>query len=116
MFAISKRRSMASNKPIKPGMKSSIRLYYNLGSNTTNVITHSSSIKKTSIRLYTLVYFDDILIIGTYPQLVHDLISKLHHKFALKKLGKPNYFLGIEVHEQKGGFILLTQTKYTYTC
>lgn len=58
------------------------------------------------------MYVDDIFVTGTSPQLVHNLISKPHHKFSLKKLGKPNYFLGIEVHEQQGGDILLSQTNY----
>lgn len=58
------------------------------------------------------MYVDDILITCRSPQLVDNLISKLRHKFALKKLGEANYFLGFEVHAQQGGVILLTQTKY----
>lgn len=40
------------------------------------------------------------------------MISKLHNKSALKKLGKPKFFLGIEVHDQPYGAIVLTQTNY----
>lgn len=58
------------------------------------------------------MYIDDILITCTSYTLVHDLISKLHHKFSIKKLGNPNYFLGIEVHEQHSGAIMLTHTTY----
>lgn len=46
-----------------------------------------------------------------FSQMVHDLISKLK-KFALKKLGKPQLFLGIKVHEQDEGALILTQSKY----
>lgn len=62
--------------------------------------------------MYALVYVDDILITGYNSVLAHDLINKLHFKFALKKLGKPSYFLGIEVQYYKDGSLLLTQSKY----
>lgn len=58
------------------------------------------------------MYVDDILIIGSSPTILHNLISKLHDKFALKKLCMPQYFLGIEVHYQENGLMVLTQTKY----
>ncbi|XP_058785002.1 uncharacterized mitochondrial protein AtMg00810-like [Vicia villosa] len=64
------------------------------------------------ISLHALVYVDDILIIGSSSAHIHELIIKLHHKFALKKLGRPSYFLGIEVKFQSNGSLLLTQTKY----
>lgn len=64
------------------------------------------------INLYTLVYVDDMLITWTSSKLVHDLISILHQQFSLKKLGKPKYFLDLEVYEQKKCVIILTQTKY----
>ncbi|CAI8590906.1 unnamed protein product [Vicia faba] len=44
--------------------------------------------------------------------MVHDLTSKLHNMFALKKLGRPSYFLGIEVKFCSNGSLLLTQSKY----
>lgn len=55
---------------------------------------------------------DDILKTGSSLTLIHDLITKLHDKFSLKKLGIPQYFLGLEVHYQQNGSLLLTQTKY----
>lgn len=67
-----------------------------------------------SITLYALVYVDVILVTRTSSKLVHALISKLHLQFALKKLGKPKYFLGLEVHEKSGGAIILTQRKYIW--
>lgn len=65
-----------------------------------------------NIELYALIYVDDILIIGSSFKLIHALIHKLHDKFALKRLGTPQYFLGIEVHHQANDTLLLTQTKY----
>lgn len=68
--------------------------------------------KHQGVTLYALVYVNDMLITGTSPILIHDLITKLHAKFSLKKLDIPKYFLGIEVHYHKNGSILLTQSKY----
>jgi histone deacetylase 1/2 len=64
------------------------------------------------ITLYVLVYVDDILLTGSSSTLLHDLICKLNSKFALKHMGKPDYFLGIEVKYLSNGSILLTQSKY----
>lgn len=48
--------------------------------------------------MFALVYVDDILITGSSP--------------ALKHLGKPDYFLGLEVKYLPNGSVLLNQTKY----
>lgn len=61
---------------------------------------------------YVLIYVDDILITGSAPHLISDLIHKLNMKFALKQLGQIDYFLGIEVHHLPSGALLLNQTKY----
>jgi uncharacterized membrane protein len=61
-----------------------------------------------------IVYVDDILITGKSSSLVTDLIQKLDTQFALKNLGKLNYFLGIEVNYLSNGSILLNQTKYVH--
>lgn len=56
--------------------------------------------KHQGIKLYDIAYDDDIFIIGN----LFDLITKLHDKFTLKKLGKSEYFLGIEVKYQPNYF------------
>ncbi|GAU19342.1 hypothetical protein TSUD_336290 [Trifolium subterraneum] len=61
---------------------------------------------------YVLIYVDDILITGSAPHVIQDLIHKLNVHFALKQLGQLDYFLGIEVHSLSTGALLLTQTKY----
>lgn len=44
--------------------------------------------------------------------MVHKLIDFLHAKFALKKLGHPEYFLGIEIKQLSTGCFLLRHSKY----
>lgn len=60
------------------------------------------------------VYVDDILVTGSSSTLIHELINKLNLKFALKQIVAPRYFLGVEVHKQPDGSLLLTQTKYIH--
>lgn len=64
------------------------------------------------VTLYALVYVDDIIITGSSSKLIADLITKLNRTFALKELGAPDYFLGIEVKKIPNGALLLTQSKY----
>lgn len=47
--------------------------------------------------MYAFAYVDDILIIDPSFKLGHDIINKIHLKFALKKLGRLEYFLDIKV-------------------
>ncbi|PNX94499.1 retrovirus-related Pol polyprotein from transposon TNT 1-94, partial [Trifolium pratense] len=61
---------------------------------------------------YVLIYVDDILITGSAPHLIQDVIHKLNIQFALKQLGEVDYFLGIEVHHMPSGGLLLNQSKY----
>lgn len=52
------------------------------------------------------------LIIGSAAPWIHELIKKLNATFALKHIGKPNYFLGLEVKYKPNGSLILTQSKY----
>ena len=61
--------------------------------------------------LIVLVYVDDIIVTGSSPILIQQLIHKLHSLFALRDLGQLSYFLGIEV-TYDGGFMHLSQRKY----
>jgi histone deacetylase 1/2 len=56
---------------------------------------------------YVLIYVDDILITGSSPHLIKDLIKKLAIEFALKQMGEVDYFLGIQVHHMSSGGLLL---------
>lgn len=64
------------------------------------------------VTLYALVFVDDIIITSTSNKLIHGLIYKFIRNFALKELGKQDYFLGIEVKTLTNGSLLITQTKY----
>ncbi|KAH9793982.1 hypothetical protein KPL71_004732 [Citrus sinensis] len=61
--------------------------------------------------ILVLVYVDDIILTGSNPQLIQQVIQHMHHTFALKDLGDLNYFLGIEVVKSATG-LYLSQAKY----
>jgi hypothetical protein len=64
------------------------------------------------VKIYLLVYVDDIVVVSSSSQAVTTLLQDLGNEFALKDLGALRYFLGIEVSQLKDG-ILLSQEKYT---
>jgi hypothetical protein len=60
--------------------------------------------------LYLLLYVD-IIITGTSPSLISDLISQLKTTFELKDLGPLHYFLGLQLQYHDQGFFV-HQIKY----
>jgi hypothetical protein len=56
-----------------------------------------------SIQIYMLVYVDDILIIGTHPQVIQSIIAQLQQELPLKDLGPLRFFLGIQVTRDASG-------------
>lgn len=61
-----------------------------------NMCDHSLFIySNQGLTVYALFYVDDIFMIGSSSILIHKLIYSIHATFALKRLGKLNYFLGI---------------------
>ena len=64
-----------------------------------------------NIKLYVLIYVDDIIVTGNDPKRVQQFIDILSPRFSLKDLGALSYFLGIEAQRSTSGF-LLTQRKY----
>ena len=62
--------------------------------------------------VHLLVYVDDIIITGSSSVLIQKLTSRLNSSFALKQLGKLDYFLGIEVKTLPDNSLVLTQSKY----
>jgi len=64
-----------------------------------------------AVRIYVLIYVDDIIVTSNKPIVVFDLITKLQHEFSMKDLGPLSYFLGIQVHRNREG-LHLHQFKY----
>jgi hypothetical protein len=64
------------------------------------------------VKIYLLVYMDDIVVASSSSQIVAALLRDLGNEFALKDLGELSYFLGIEVSKLKYG-VILSQEKYT---
>ncbi|XP_021991778.2 uncharacterized mitochondrial protein AtMg00810-like [Helianthus annuus] len=62
--------------------------------------------------MYLLVYVDDLILTGNQPSALASFINCLHNEFAIKDLGKLNYFLGLEGTYTKNG-LFLNQSKYT---
>ena len=61
--------------------------------------------------LYLLLYVDDIILTGTSPSLITNLITTLQQTFELKDLGPLHYFLGLQLQYHEVGFSV-HQTKY----
>lgn len=57
------------------------------------------------------MYVDDIILTGNNPSMIRLFISTLHFEFAIKDLGKLNYFLGLEVTYTSSG-LFLSRAKY----
>ncbi|XP_019414575.1 PREDICTED: uncharacterized protein LOC109326339 [Lupinus angustifolius] len=66
----------------------------------------------STYKLFVLVYVDDIIVSGSSKSQVHNIIDKLSHNFALKRLGLLDYFLGIEVTHLPDGSLFLSQAKH----
>ncbi|KAF5442680.1 hypothetical protein F2P56_035312 [Juglans regia] len=62
-----------------------------------------------ALRVYIMVYVDDILITDSSPMTVQSIISQLQFEFALKDLGNHHYFLGIEAIQVPEGIIFSRQ-------
>ncbi|CAA7052765.1 unnamed protein product [Microthlaspi erraticum] len=61
--------------------------------------------------LVMLVYVDDILLIGSDDALLSEILEALNGRFMMKDLGKPHYFLGVQIDQEEGG-LFLHQTAY----
>lgn len=58
-----------------------------------------------------LVYVDDLLIASREPNIIHKFKQQLLNDFDIKDVGKVNYCLGLEIH-QENGVIILKQMGY----
>ncbi|PKU63834.1 Retrovirus-related Pol polyprotein from transposon TNT 1-94 [Dendrobium catenatum] len=101
------------------GLKQAPRQWYNtLTSFLVSLgFSHSSSdpslllFNKDNIKLFLLIYVDDILFTGNDTAAISTIITKLQHKFRMKILGQVNSFLGITITRRRDSYFL-TQKLY----
>jgi hypothetical protein len=101
------------------GLKQAPRAWFTKLSNFLLELGFKGSLVDTSlficihgtIQIYILVYVDDVLITGTHPQVIYNIIAQLQSEFPLKDLGAPSFFLGIQVTRDALG-LHACQTKY----
>lgn len=101
------------------GLKQSPRAWFHtLSSTLTDLGFHASRydpslfiLRSPGRTMVILVYVDDIIVTGSHPEFLMEIISHLQNRFALKDLGNLHYFLGIEVHTSRLG-IHISQKKY----
>jgi hypothetical protein len=84
---------------------------YDLGFTSSKADSSLFILWTTSLTMFVLVYVDDIIITASVPAAISDLLQQLRVSFAVKDLGKLNYFLGVEVVPLKSG-LLLSQRRY----
>ena len=63
------------------------------------------------VKIFVLIYVDDILVTGSDISKIDDLICNLQKIFHVKDLGSLSYFLGVEANRSSQG-LHLRQTKY----
>ncbi|XP_020674562.2 uncharacterized protein LOC110093877 [Dendrobium catenatum] len=61
---------------------------------------------QNKVRIYLLVYVDDILLTGNNTQAMNDLVGKLKSKFTMKHLGLAHQFLGIKIDRYPDKYFL----------
>ena len=65
-----------------------------------------------NITTIILVYVDYIFLTRNTDAFLHNLFNKLSQEFAIKDLGSPHYFLGVEVKPLSGEVILVPTQLY----
>jgi hypothetical protein len=96
------------------GLKQAPRAWYSrlsaklikLGFKVSKADTSLFLYNKSMIIIYLLVYVDDIVVTSSSPEAVDALLRDLRADFALKVLGKLQYFLGIQATRSKTGLSL----------
>ncbi|CAA7036250.1 unnamed protein product [Microthlaspi erraticum] len=101
------------------GLKQAPRAWFDTFSNY--IIDYGFTCSKSDPSLFTyyrngksmvlLMYVDDMLLTGSDQALLQDLLTCLNKPFSMKDLGRPHYFLGVEIESYNGG-MFLHQTAY----
>ncbi|PKU77905.1 Retrovirus-related Pol polyprotein from transposon TNT 1-94 [Dendrobium catenatum] len=101
------------------GLKQAPRQWYNtLTSSLVELGFHHSKsdpslliFHKCNIKLFLIIYVDDLLLTGNDASAIGKIIFQLQQKFNMKILGKVNSFLGIQISRQSDHYFL-SQTAY----
>jgi hypothetical protein len=100
------------------GLKQAPRIWYlllcsvilNLGFKPLE--TDPSIYFSSRLSIFLAVYVDDILIFGPDESTCEDIFHKLNQHFAMKNLGYPKTFLGLNITRQNDGSISINQSGY----
>ncbi|KAI0500262.1 hypothetical protein KFK09_018472 [Dendrobium nobile] len=99
------------------GLRQATRQWYNTFTSTlvSMGFVHSSAdpsfliLHQQNIHIYLLIYVDDILITGNDNKAIHNTLTILGNKFAMKNLGEAHNFLGIKIDRYAQHFFLSQQ-------
>ncbi|XP_019068266.1 uncharacterized mitochondrial protein AtMg00810-like [Solanum lycopersicum] len=69
------------------------------------------TLKTHNGKIFLMLYVDDIIVTGSNPSHVSELVLQLEKEFAMKDLGHLHFFLGVEV---KYVVELLDKTEMTF--
>ncbi|CAL2254013.1 unnamed protein product [Prunus armeniaca] len=69
-------------------------------------------LKQTPAIVVLLLYVDDIILTGSNPHIVQEVITVLGSVFELKDMGTLTYFLGLQISYKFNGDIFVRQQKY----
>ena len=103
---------MGSNKAPRQWFKRLQYIIIQFGSVTSMCDSFLFVYKTASHIVYLLVYVDDIILIGSFAQMIQHLTSQLNSKFSIKQLRQLDYFLGIEVKTLPNKSLILTRRKH----
>ena len=65
---------------------------------------------RSGVRIFMVVYVDDIIVTGSCPRAVQTFIEALGRAFLLRDLGPLDYYLGIALQVQSDGALFLSVT------
>nr|KAJ0215676.1 hypothetical protein LSAT_V11C300142910 [Lactuca sativa] len=68
--------------------------------------------RKDGIFIASLIYVDNVIIMGNDSKKIQEIKQSLHDQFSIKDLSELKYFIGIEVAKTLSGLVL-SQRKYT---